>query len=476
MEGTERFRIVSASLNLPKAGFQTLKFSQAEEENSAVTVIIGRNGSGKSTLLREFCDIFQRSRKNKYKSIKSSDTKNNLYIYNINTYVNDVDHRISFINLESFTNEIGKSSVDLGELPRRIIALSFTPFDRFSMRDDLFRRFEFRRIDLKEVEYVYLGFKSNSGIYSPSRRLLNSIDDIFFSDSSEESNDRIIKTFTSIGYEPIITLKYRVSRSLPSIKERFNRNGSKEKIESLLKIYPPEFLRDYEEHQGFKYVIDLLDNKRDENSHISFEDLRELAKLRIISIDSVTLVKSDDMIEIELLELSSGELNLLSGFLGLAAYLQEGCLILIDEPENSLHPEWQLRYLEMLDAIIKQYSGCHYIIATHSPLIVSGAADWGATILRLDHNPASIDAQFLADESPDATLVNAFDVITRGNSYVRQIVLEFMTLIKSGESSGERGRELASTLAHVYNLIDYEDPIRPVIKSIVNSTSSKQLG
>ncbi|PDS40293.1 hypothetical protein CO665_02420 [Rhizobium anhuiense] len=33
---------------------------------------------------------------------------------------------------------------------------------------------------------------------------------------------------------------------------------------------------------------------------------------------------------VELLELSPGELNLLSGFLGLASYIEDGCVVLID--------------------------------------------------------------------------------------------------------------------------------------------------
>jgi len=43
-------------------------------------------------------------------------------------------------------------------------------------------------------------------------------------------------------------------------------------------------------------------------------------------------------------------------------------LIIIDEPENHLHPEWQIKYAEMIIEMLK--NDCSIILSTHSPYIL----------------------------------------------------------------------------------------------------------
>jgi predicted ATP-binding protein involved in virulence len=194
--------------------------------------------------------------------------------------------------------------------------------------------------------------------------------------------------------------------------------------------------------------------------------MRALTRANVLRVLSVNLQHLDGTI-VELLELSSGELNLLSGFLGLAAFLEDGCVVLIDEPENSLHPAWQLRYVEMLEAVLLQHRGCHYVIATHAPLVVSGVADRRATVLRLDQMPIEMAAEAVADASPDATLLNAFRVVTAGNNFLRQTVLEALTLIETGEQQSERAIDIAAFLASVHEQIPESDPIRNMAGHVV---------
>lgn len=46
--------------------------------------------------------------------------------------------------------------------------------------------------------------------------------------------------------------------------------------------------------------------------------------------------------------------------------LQEKSLLILDEPENHLHPEWQKVLAEILILLVKNL-GCHIILTTHSP-------------------------------------------------------------------------------------------------------------
>lgn len=71
-------------------------------------------------------------------------------------------------------------------------------------------------------------------------------------------------------------------------------------------------------------------------------------------------------------ELSSGEQQLLTLALKLTAYAGENTVILIDEPELSLHVSWQRAIPGVLE-IVGSYMGCSMVVATHSPVVVASA-------------------------------------------------------------------------------------------------------
>ena len=50
--------------------------------------------------------------------------------------------------------------------------------------------------------------------------------------------------------------------------------------------------------------------------------------------------------------------------------LQEGCLYLLDEPENSLSPKFQLELVQLINELSRFFK-CQFIIATHSPFLLS---------------------------------------------------------------------------------------------------------
>lgn len=85
---------------------------------------------------------------------------------------------------------------------------------------------------------------------------------------------------------------------------------------------------------------------------------------------------SDDTIIIPE-ELSSGEQHFIIQLITLLMKAEPNSLILIDEPELSYHPAWQMDYLKNLKRIaeIGQYQ---FILATHSPQIFD--YKWGYTI------------------------------------------------------------------------------------------------
>lgn len=81
-------------------------------------------------------------------------------------------------------------------------------------------------------------------------------------------------------------------------------------------------------------------------------------------------------------EHSNGE----SAFMYFSEKIQENGLYLLDEPENSLSPERQQELLKFLEDSAR-FFGCQFIIATHSPFLLSMK---GAKIYDLDEDPVDI--------------------------------------------------------------------------------------
>jgi len=79
-------------------------------------------------------------------------------------------------------------------------------------------------------------------------------------------------------------------------------------------------------------------------------------------------------------QLSSGERHLIVMFYDLIFRIPDGSLVLIDEPELSLHISWQKKYVSTLKRILEleNKKNIEIIIATHSPQIINGR--WDLTV------------------------------------------------------------------------------------------------
>jgi ABC-type transport system involved in cytochrome c biogenesis ATPase subunit len=77
--------------------------------------------------------------------------------------------------------------------------------------------------------------------------------------------------------------------------------------------------------------------------------------------------------------LSSGEQHLIVmfGHILFASGLSAGGLVLLDEPEISLHPEWQITVTQALKKVAA-INNCRMLLATHSPTMIGD--DWSSEI------------------------------------------------------------------------------------------------
>lgn len=126
---------------------------------------------------------------------------------------------------------------------------------------------------------------------------------------------------------------------------------------------------------------EYLDAKYSKFQMKSLEDYDQLKK--VVSARSKTqskYVRSNLTDNIR--EHSNGE----SAFLYFAEKIRENALYLLDEPENSLSPEKQQELLQFLEDSAR-FFGCQFIIATHSPFLLSMR---GAKIYDMDEEPVDV--------------------------------------------------------------------------------------
>jgi predicted ATP-binding protein involved in virulence len=156
----------------------------------------------------------------------------------------------------------------------------------------------------------------------------------------------------------------------------FSTDTSIENVKELM----PEYLRkivwdeDIKASEAFERVRDFANNIfKDIDIQIEF-DSRDGEKNLYFRNKS-----GGDRFLIE--ELSTGEKTLISKVLYM--YLEDikDKVILIDEPELSLHPSWQNKVLKIYENFAKQ-NNCQIILATHSPHIIGSAKNEYLRILR----------------------------------------------------------------------------------------------
>ena len=136
---------------------------------------------------------------------------------------------------------------------------------------------------------------------------------------------------------------------------------------TALKVYFDDF---YEKYKVFEELIEKLDLfTKIINDRLTFK------RIRITQTNGFEIVDTDNPSKtLELPQLSSGEKQEIVLFYDLIFGTKENLLLLIDEPEISLHITWQKKFLDDLLEVSKR-NKLQAIVATHSPQIISNHLD-----------------------------------------------------------------------------------------------------
>lgn len=161
-------------------------------------------------------------------------------------------------------------------------------------------------------------------------------------------------------------------------------------------------------------------------------------------------LEREDGVEITMQHASSGQLSLISSLLFLVTNLGENPLIIIDEPENSLHPKWQREYVEKVLAAM-QYRGARMLIATHAPLVVTGALADAPDLVSVYEVRDGIAVRLgleskSSPSSIEEILWRVFDVVTPANHFVSEQIIAAISQFERREIDKEEVLDLVNRL------------------------------
>lgn len=438
------------------------------------SIIIGNNGSGKSRLLgniaSDFASMYRgRSGRDRYTRLDCLE-----YLCD-ETRVALRDRPVESLTLEDLEAPT--------PLPTRVIAVALTPVDKFPLEpssdgDD---------IHLGDIEqlrdgvsfYHYIGMRDRTNRASVVALLYRALEGLGGQRSAAEAV-RLRGVFELLGYEPRIRakLKATIGRDVQAfLQGGIDLDDAKEDDTRLLKrlrnvvrsgALSEDSLREmlagvtpFLAKQGLE--LDLRFGGGTPALPFDGEALRLLRRLGALTLSSIDVWRADGTCH-DLREASSGEISILTVFLSIAAHLRDGSLVLVDEPETSLHPEWQSKYVHLMREVFATYSGCHFIFSTHSPLIVADLPE-GSWVYSMDR-ASSVSTDELLGRSPDYVMARAFDVISPTNYYLRDVLAEALRLVGERQIQSPEFEAKLSELVRLADNMDGGEQIKEIVKDL----------
>lgn len=161
----------------------------------------------------------------------------------------------------------------------------------------------------------------------------------------------------------------------------------------FINIVDTNLIKDIPSYIATKIITAIFQNKNKKVGDVQkkvFDEINEIfgildidVKIEDISQDgrNIPIFKNSAGDKFDINELSSGEKQLFLRTLAIRMLNPENSIILIDEPELSLHPKWQQRIVDVYRKIGKNNQ---IIIATHSPHILGSVRKENIMLLDKD--------------------------------------------------------------------------------------------
>lgn len=521
------FRIEYLKLTAhPQLGDIELFLSDIEEINNIdkpyTSVIIGPNGTGKSFILRTISDIliqfniFQTSgvrninlpfsfhirykiEDNTFEIISSFIVLNKSKVNR--TFVYFKNRPFTLVNVKS-EKDFKIYKIDFKDLlfPSHVIVNSVMLNDRFLFRNSLPDDF-----------YQYLGVRSTSSTASTKSAVKGIINKLF---SESLTNKNFLINLKDLLYFLEFENKFEVEYNTKLNKlfftgvltvkdfkqyyeywwdEEFKYSGRNKNNPIWSKPFYDKFYKD--DDGKIKEIVDYLNELKksgrlDDKYNSTSKFLRvnffsnqidktelwkiiDLEKLDIINVNGIKLNKNNSNMNIS--DISSGEYHLLISLIGIFSKIKENSLIMIDEPEISLHPNWQMQYITFLKNVFSKYPSCHFILTSHSHFIVSDLEGKSSSVTALNRNNETnkLESKLLNSDtfgwSAEDILYNVFNTYSTRNKFIASDIANILNDLSKGDKNKSNyiSTEQLEKLTNLENNLKDNDPLKTVVKSIL---------
>ncbi len=510
------FKLISLYINNKVLGENRYEFIDTNNEikDLYTTILIGPNGAGKSNVLSTIIYLFKELNHLKLGEKRTYDVSGEFNLtYSLNGDIfeftnlpepwdSDAAHFSRFIKQASLLRNGEIVDPSQAEFPLSIVAQAIMLTDKYPVitKDEEAEKFGF---------YNYLGVRSRPQQASTRYYVRKTIEFVVERMKDQSFKHGLKKITNYLELSEIVKIRYRTlntskffwgETSKVSITDFFidikNRYDSKDtnppyKLQHFLSIRDDQKLID----KIAEYCNELFSSERlqnipnspskylyfnliEDSDHSRLKEeyplLEHLRSLGIISTPEIELYSSKSS-GYDLQESSSGEYHFFSTMVGLIASIKTNSLVLIDEPEISLHPNWQMKYLSFLREILsnEEYSTCHILIATHSHFLISDLrGDSGRIIgLRRDEENKIKTVQIETNTfgwSAEEVLLDVFKVPTTRNRFISDKLGEILDEISKPNKNLEKIQAKVAELidSNIHNLSE-EDPLKEVIGKII---------
>lgn len=472
------------------------------------SLVIGPNGTGKSLLLKIISDIFLDlyNLKNNLQKVKRHN--DNYYkisyflggeyfeISNYDKSTNFSRKRKKFINTV-FINNFYIDDFSEIQIPDSLIVSSLLLTDRFTVYKNSPEFYKYlgvrsltspttartRNYVKRTVELVVTSLASlDTEIIYKIKELLTFLEykhtfkiqytpkykDKFF--TGNLNNDRFVELFRNYtdprkGFSNRKELKF-----IPFGVQYFDRHVIDKKgligdlVNLLNEIYNSGKLKNKPNSRTEIFEYDILES---ELSLDKYELLNHLQQLDLITFPSIRLQKRNESVDLE--QTSSGEYHIISNLIGIYASLSQNSLVLLDEPEVSLHPNWQMKYISFLKNIFKEFASCQFITSSHSHFFASDLDGTSSKIVGLkrdeDNNIVIVDLPKEVDTfgwSTEEVLYSIFNVRSTRNSFFEYDLTKMITMLNRNSNDYQEIKRLLNKFS-VIKLSD-NDPLNIIIE------------
>lgn len=476
----EGFRLISLIVRNGEQEHCNIRFFDGDVISSnnspIVSLIIGANGSGKSFILKILAEMFN--------ALESPNALGQMKYscYELTYVMNGDIFQFQILNRQIFVHKNGEllDKMTTDNLPEKALAVSFMLNDKFPFKQTNI---------LEDGIYEYLGIRMTSNASwtsSMNNKLAEALLNMADQGTIWEFIDKIsefldIDQKIQIGFEMSnadffasdldIRLKKYGEKIIRDEDYRsdavkgFTEENYRQMAEFICGVRNNNLFRKDKGKIIFGMSFDM-NTSRDEIKKITndYRIIRSLFNLKIFNNMSLNIFKNGIAYSYD--ESSSGEKHILYSFANIYNRIKNYSLVLIDEPEISLHPNWQIKYVTFLKKVFKEYSSCHFIVASHSHYMVSDLDPNSSSLITVSTDEKGKHFETLNYStyawSVENILYNIFEVRTCRNYYFDMDVRELLYLISNNMSEEiARIRQLYDKLSDY--ILDEKDPLNRII-------------